>query len=122
MTAITLVKGLNMGLRKALENDQKVVIMGEDVGKHGGVFRVTDGLQKDFGEDLVIDTPRGVAGIVGTALGLAPRAGRPACRGSWARSAPSPPRRPSPASWTPPSASRFAATAPPARSSSTASS
>jgi 2-oxoisovalerate dehydrogenase E1 component beta subunit len=79
MTSITLVKGLNMGLRKALENDQKVVIMGEDVGKHGGVFRVTDGLQKDFGEDRVIDTPLAESGIVGTAIGLALRGYRPVC-------------------------------------------
>src|SRR5262245_63341882 len=79
MTSITLVKGLNMGLRKALENDQKVVMMGEDVGKHGGVFRVTDGLQKDFGEDRVIDTPLAESGIVGTAVGLALRGYRPVC-------------------------------------------
>src|SRR4029450_9052837 len=79
MTSITLVKGLNMGLRKALENDQKVVIMGEDVGKHGGVFRVTDGLQKDFGEDRVIDTPLAESGIVGTAIGIALRGYRPVC-------------------------------------------
>ena len=50
---------LNMGLRKAMEDDPKVLIMGEDIGKLGGVFRVTDGLQKDFGEDRVIDTPAG---------------------------------------------------------------
>ena len=50
MTRLTLSKALNEGLRKALENDPKVLIMGEDVGKLGGVFRVTDGLQKDFGE------------------------------------------------------------------------
>ena len=58
MTALTLSKALNEGLRKAMENDPKVLIMGEDVGKLGGVFRVTDGLQKDFGEDWVIDTGR----------------------------------------------------------------
>jgi len=50
MSKLTLSRGLNEGLRKALENDPKVLIMGEDVGKLGGVFRVTDGLQKDFGE------------------------------------------------------------------------
>src|SRR4029453_12697178 len=79
MTSITLVKGLNMGLRKALENDQKDLIMGEDIGKLGGVFRVTDGLQKDFGEDRVIDTPLAESGIVGTAVGLALRGYRPVC-------------------------------------------
>ncbi len=76
---ITLGKSLNHGLRRALENDSKVVIMGEDVGKLGGVFRITDGLQKDFGEDRVIDTPLAEAGIVGTAVGLAIRGYRPVC-------------------------------------------
>ncbi|MEV8506841.1 alpha-ketoacid dehydrogenase subunit beta [Actinoplanes sp. NPDC051475] len=76
---ITLGKALNHGLRRALENDSKVVIMGEDVGKLGGVFRITDGLQKDFGEDRVIDTPLAEAGIIGTAVGLAIRGYRPVC-------------------------------------------
>jgi pyruvate dehydrogenase E1 component beta subunit len=79
MTALTLSRALNEGLRKALENDSKVLIMGEDVGKLGGVFRVTDGLQKDFGEDRVIDTPLAESGIVGTAIGLALRGYRPVC-------------------------------------------
>src|ERR1700749_3457226 len=78
MTKLTLSRGLNEGLRKALENDPKVLIMGEDVGKLGGVFRVTDGLQKDFCEDRVIDTPLAESGIVGTAIGLALRGYRPA--------------------------------------------
>ncbi|AGZ38386.1 putative branched-chain alpha keto acid dehydrogenase E1 beta subunit [Actinoplanes friuliensis DSM 7358] len=76
---LTLGKALNHGLRRALENDPKVVIMGEDVGKLGGVFRITDGLQKDFGEDRVIDTPLAEAGIIGTAVGLAIRGYRPVC-------------------------------------------
>ena len=76
---ITLGKALNHGLRRALENDPKVIIMGEDVGKLGGVFRITDGLQKDFGEDRVIDTPLAESGIVGTAIGLAIRGYRPVC-------------------------------------------
>nr|WP_199513441.1 alpha-ketoacid dehydrogenase subunit beta [Nucisporomicrobium flavum] len=76
---ITLGKALNHGLRRSLESDSKVVIMGEDVGKLGGVFRITDGLQKDFGEDRVIDTPLAEAGIVGTAVGLAIRGYRPVC-------------------------------------------
>jgi pyruvate dehydrogenase E1 component beta subunit len=74
-----LSRGLNEGLRKALENDPKVLIMGEDVGKLGGVFRVTDGLHKDFGEARVIDTPLAESGIVGTAIGLALRGYRPVC-------------------------------------------
>jgi 2-oxoisovalerate dehydrogenase E1 component beta subunit len=76
---ITLGKSLNHGLRKALEDDPKVIIMGEDVGKLGGVFRITDGLQKDFGDDRVIDTPLAESGIVGTAVGLAIRGYRPVC-------------------------------------------
>ena len=79
MTQITLAKGVNMGLRKAMEADPKVLVMGEDVGKLGGVFRVTDGLQKDFGEDRVIDTPLAESGIIGTAIGLALRGYRPVC-------------------------------------------
>jgi pyruvate dehydrogenase E1 component beta subunit len=79
MSTLTISKALNAGLRKAMENDPKVVVMGEDVGKLGGVFRVTDGLQKDFGEDRVIDTPLAESGIVGTAIGLALRGYRPVC-------------------------------------------
>jgi pyruvate dehydrogenase E1 component beta subunit len=79
MATLTLGKALNEGLRKALEDDPKVLIMGEDVGRLGGVFRVTDGLQKDFGEDRVIDTPLAESGIVGTAVGLAIRGFRPVC-------------------------------------------
>ncbi len=77
MSRITLAKGLNAGLRKAMEDDPKVLIMGEDVGRLGGVFRVTDGLQKDFGEHRVIDTPLAESGIIGTAIGLALRGYRP---------------------------------------------
>ncbi len=76
---ISLGKALNHGLRRALEADDKVIIMGEDVGKLGGVFRITDGLQKDFGEDRVIDTPLAESGIIGTAIGLAIRGYRPVC-------------------------------------------
>lgn len=70
---------LNAGLRSALEDDDKVIVMGEDVGKLGGVFRVTDGLQKDFGDHRVIDTPLAESGIIGTAVGLAMRGYRPVC-------------------------------------------
>jgi pyruvate dehydrogenase E1 component beta subunit len=79
MAPITLAKGLNMGLRRAMEENPKVLVMGEDVGKLGGVFRITDGLQKDFGEDRVIDTPLAESGILGTAIGLALRGYRPVC-------------------------------------------
>ena len=76
---VTLGKGLNLGLRAAMEADPKVIIMGEDVGKLGGVFRITDGLQKDFGEHRVLDTPLAESGIIGTAVGLAIRGYRPVC-------------------------------------------
>jgi 2-oxoisovalerate dehydrogenase E1 component beta subunit len=76
---LTIGKALNLGLRRALEADPQVLIMGEDVGKLGGVFRITDGLQKDFGEERVIDTPLAESGIIGTAVGLAIRGYRPIC-------------------------------------------
>ena len=79
MAVVTLGKALNEGLRKAMEADDKVLVMGEDVGKLGGVFRITDGLQKDFGEHRVIDTPLAESGIIGTAIGLAMRGYRPVC-------------------------------------------
>jgi pyruvate dehydrogenase E1 component beta subunit len=79
MTTMALGKAINAGLRRAMEGNAKVLVMGEDVGKLGGVFRVTDGLQKDFGEDRVIDTPLAESGIVGTAVGLALRGYRPIC-------------------------------------------
>ena len=79
MAAITIAKGVNNGLRAAMEADSKVLLMGEDIGKLGGVFRVTDGLQKDFGEDRVVDTPLAESGILGTAVGLALRGYRPVC-------------------------------------------
>ncbi|MGA9101905.1 alpha-ketoacid dehydrogenase subunit beta [Aeromicrobium sp.] len=72
-----IAKAINAGLRASLENDERVLIMGEDVGPLGGVFRVTDGLQKDFGESRVMDTPLAESGIVGTAIGLTFRGYRP---------------------------------------------
>ncbi|WP_251152116.1 alpha-ketoacid dehydrogenase subunit beta [Cellulosimicrobium sp. Marseille-Q4280] len=76
---LTLAKAINEGLRRSLETDPKVLLMGEDIGPLGGVFRVTDGLQKDFGEDRVVDTPLAESGILGTAIGLALRGYRPVC-------------------------------------------
>lgn len=76
---LTLGAALNAGLRQALERNSKVVIMGEDVGRLGGVFRITDALQKDFGDNRVIDTPLAESGIVGAAFGLALRGYRPVC-------------------------------------------
>jgi 2-oxoisovalerate dehydrogenase E1 component beta subunit len=70
-------KALNAGLRKAMEDNPKVLLMGEDIGKLGGVFRVTEHLQRDFGERRVLDTPLAESGIVGTAIGLAMTGFRP---------------------------------------------
>jgi 2-oxoisovalerate dehydrogenase E1 component beta subunit len=78
-TTMTMAKALNEGLRRAMEGNPKVLLMGEDIGKLGGVFRVTDGLQKDFGQDRVIDTPLAESAIVGTAVGLAIRGYRTVC-------------------------------------------
>jgi 2-oxoisovalerate dehydrogenase E1 component beta subunit len=79
MAGVTMAKALNNGLRAAMERDPKILVMGEDVGKLGGVFRITDGLQKDFGEQRVLDTPLAESGIIGTAIGLAIRGFRPVC-------------------------------------------
>ncbi len=70
-------KALNAGLRAAMEHDDKVLLMGEDIGRLGGVFRVTEHLQRDFGEHRVLDTPLAESGIVGTAIGLAMAGFRP---------------------------------------------
>ncbi|MBN9211481.1 MAG: alpha-ketoacid dehydrogenase subunit beta [Microbacterium sp.] len=70
-------RALNAGLRRALETNDRVLLMGEDIGPLGGVFRVTEGLQKDFGPRRVIDSPLAESGIVGTAIGLAMGGFRP---------------------------------------------
>ena len=72
-------RALNAGLRRAMTENDRVLLMGEDIGKLGGVFRVTEGLQADFGEQRVLDTPLAESGIVGTAIGLAMRGYRPVC-------------------------------------------
>src|SRR5690606_9826718 len=64
-------RALNTGLRAALANSDRVLLMGEDIGRLGGVFRVTEGLQAEFGDRRVLDTPLAESGIVGTAIGLA---------------------------------------------------
>ena len=71
MPEITMVEALNKGLHQAMAADDRVVVLGEDVAKTGGVFRVTAGLLDSFGEDRIIDTPLAEAGIVGTAIGMA---------------------------------------------------
>ena len=77
MTELTLGKALGASLRQAMRDDEKVVLLGEDIGKLGGVFRITDGLLDEFGASRVIDTPLAESGIVGTAVGLAFRGYRP---------------------------------------------
>jgi pyruvate dehydrogenase E1 component beta subunit len=68
---MTMIEALNLGLMQELERDERVVIFGEDIGPNGGVFRVTEGLQKKFGERRVFDTPLAESGIIGTAVGMA---------------------------------------------------
>ncbi|MDV6212771.1 alpha-ketoacid dehydrogenase subunit beta [Rhodococcus erythropolis] len=76
---VTLGKALNEGLRQAMRADESVVLMGEDIGSLGGVFRVTEGLSAEFGSDRVVDTLLAESGIVGTAIGMALRGYRPVC-------------------------------------------
>ncbi|WP_370275642.1 alpha-ketoacid dehydrogenase subunit beta [Frigoribacterium sp. PhB160] len=74
-----LGKAITAGLRASMSADPRVLLMGEDIGTLGGVFRVTEGLQAEFGDDRVIDTPLAESGIVGTAIGLAMAGFRPVC-------------------------------------------
>jgi len=77
MTQLTMVKALGEGLRRAMRDDDKVLVIGEDIGRLGGVFRVTDGLLDEFGAKRIVDTPLAESGIIGTAVGLAYRGYRP---------------------------------------------
>ncbi|PSL37225.1 pyruvate dehydrogenase E1 component beta subunit [Labedella gwakjiensis] len=79
LATMPMAKALNAGLDAALAADDRVLLMGEDIGTLGGVFRVTEGLQKTYGENRVLDTPLAESGIVGTAIGLAMRGYRPVC-------------------------------------------
>mgnify|MGYP000909933750 FL=1 len=71
MAKITMVQALNLALRQEMEKDDRVIVLGEDVGRDGGVFRVTDGLVDTFGERRVLDTPLAESGIVGMSVGMA---------------------------------------------------
>jgi pyruvate dehydrogenase E1 component beta subunit len=71
MAKLNMVEAINLALREEMERDKRVVVLGEDVGREGGVFRVTDGLQERFGDDRIVDTPLAESGIVGTAMGMA---------------------------------------------------
>src|SRR5688572_15759359 len=77
MAKLNLVEAINLALRQEMARDERVIVLGEDVGLNGGVFRVTEGLQKQFGEDRVVDTPLSESGIVGTSIGLAMAGMRP---------------------------------------------
>jgi 2-oxoisovalerate dehydrogenase E1 component beta subunit len=79
MVNVALGKALNLAMQRAMRDDDRVVILGEDVGTLGGVFRVTDGLAAEFGPTRIFDTPLAESGIVGTAIGLALRGFRPVC-------------------------------------------
>lgn len=71
MARLNIVQAINLALRQEMKRDKGVIVLGEDVGKSGGVFRATDGLQKEFGKDRVIDSPLSEVGIIGTSIGLA---------------------------------------------------
>lgn len=77
MPQMNMVEAINLALAQEMEKDERVILLGEDIGLNGGVFRVTDGLQKRFGEDRVVDTPLSEGGIMGTAVGLAQAGMRP---------------------------------------------
>lgn len=71
MPTYNIIQAVNDALRTEMRRDKRVVLLGEDIGKFGGVFRATSGLAEEFGEDRVIDTPLAEAGIIGTAIGMA---------------------------------------------------
>ena len=77
MSEINLVQAVNLALGRAMADDPNVIVLGEDVGVDGGVFRATDGLFKRYGDKRVIDTPLAEAGITGVAIGLAAQGFRP---------------------------------------------
>src|SRR4051812_22749052 len=77
MAAVTFLQALNAGLHEAMAADERVMLLGEDIGAHGGAFKVTEGLQKRFGSQRVIDTPLAEAAIVGAAAGAAMAGLRP---------------------------------------------
>jgi pyruvate dehydrogenase E1 component beta subunit len=77
--SLSMSKAINEGLRRAMTDDPRVLLLGEDIGRLGGVFRVTEGLLAEFGEKRVLDTPLAESGIIGAAIGLAMRGYRPVC-------------------------------------------
>jgi pyruvate dehydrogenase E1 component beta subunit len=79
MAKMTMVQALNLALRQEMQKDDSVIVLGEDVGRDGGVFRVTDGLIDEFGEDRALDTPLAESGIVGMSIGMAIYGLKPVC-------------------------------------------
>jgi pyruvate dehydrogenase E1 component beta subunit len=79
MAKMTMVQAINLALKQEMEKDDRVIVLGEDVGRDGGVFRVTDGLIDQFGEDRSLDTPLAEAAIVGMSIGMAVYGLRPVC-------------------------------------------
>ncbi len=79
MTQLTMVQAINLALAQEMNADKSVVVLGEDIGQDGGIFRVTEGLLEKFGEERVIDTPLAESAIVGSALGMAIAGLRPVC-------------------------------------------
>jgi pyruvate dehydrogenase E1 component beta subunit len=79
MAKMTMVQALNLALRQEMEKDDSVIVLGQDVGVDGGVFRVTDGLINQFGQDRVLDTPLAESGIVGMSIGMAVYGLKPVC-------------------------------------------
>src|SRR5262245_55926758 len=77
MTNVSLVEAVNLAMKRAMREDASVIVLGEDVGKNGGVFRATDGLQAEFGPGRVLDTPLAEAGIAGVAVGAAAQGLKP---------------------------------------------
>jgi pyruvate dehydrogenase E1 component beta subunit len=77
MAQLNMVQAINLALRQEMERDKRIVILGEDVGRDGGIFRVTEGLQERFGDERVIDTPLSESAIVGAAIGMAAYGLRP---------------------------------------------
>ena len=79
MAKLNMVQAINLALLQEMENDEKVLVLGQDVGVDGGVFRLTEGLLEKFGEKRVVDTPLSESGILGSSIGMALAGLRPVC-------------------------------------------
>ncbi len=79
MAKLNMVQAINLALKQEMANDKSVIVLGQDVGLNGGVFRLTEGLQKEYGKERVMDTPLAESGIIGTSIGMAMAGLRPVC-------------------------------------------